>query len=272
MFQQKQAGLNDREVITFNNYLYKNSNDVDNALAVFLLTRKLMDNPLPETEMNLNTFNKTIVEFRNQSGNKLCRAFDEIAKIDKLQILVRENNNRTVIVNGNIYAKWIEAGGSNEILFGNLLANNSYVTVENINANIEALKAKWDHYYNLTTTIERNKQFTRTKEVLLDVFKEQMRTITEGEEATLNNREIIITAFADQLERVREDDLANLWDTCLKLVCRSRFSRSDAERILLGIERVKKENPHIPVREAAAISILEYLAWWMSTQMLCKAV
>jgi hypothetical protein len=267
VFQQKQADLSDTVGKSFREYIYDCEDALDNAVAIFLISRKLFDKPLPETEMNLDSHGKTMVEFRNQSAARLCIAFTEMDKIEKVEQLVRSTTNRVTVVNGSVYSKWIDAGGENETLFGNVLETSSSVTISDINAKTDVLKATWARHAAITATIERNRLFARTKEVLQTHFQEQMRRTTEGEEATISNRETVIGLFTEQLSRVREDELTDIWTICLKLICRSRFARTEAERILLGIERIKKENPNTDIRECAAVSMIEYIAYWVSTQM-----
>jgi hypothetical protein len=194
-------------------------------------------------------------------------ALTELDNINKNGVLIRSVNKNVTTVNGSVYDSWITAGGENEILFGNSLNSSTIVSVQDFNEKGAELKALWNRHAVLTATVERNRTFTRTKEVLLKHFNEQMRTITEGDEATLENRARITEAFEVCLQGLREDELNDLWDACLKLLCASRFAKTDARRILLGIERVKKENPNIDVREAAAISVIEYVADWIASQL-----
>lgn len=257
---------------TFHDYVFDPVNGTDTALAIFLLSRKLADKVLPETEMNINAYNASMIEFRNQSGAKLSLAFDELNKIDKIQQLVKSTTKNTTVVNESVYRKWIEAGGENEVLFGNLLELPSAITVPEINDRADKLKASWNRHAALIATVERNRLFARTKEILSYQFQKQMREVPDGEEATIGNRETVVKMFNEQLDRVREDELNDIWTVCLKLVCRSRFCRTEAERILLGIERIKKENPTINIREAAAVSVIEYISYWLSTQMQVRAI
>ena len=60
------------------------------------------------------------------------------------------------------------------------------------------------------------------------------------------------------------DDLSML---ALRLICRSRFWNSDAEQILEGIARAKKSHPSIDTREAANISVRQYVARWIATMI-----
>lgn len=267
VFQIKQAELNERQSRTFRDFIEDREQGWDYALGIFLLARRLADEVLPGTSMSESAYTSLMVEFRNQAGAKLCRVLDELDQIDKNQILVRTHTDTTTIVNGTVYRAWIEAGGDNEVLFGNLLTLPAKVSVEQINAEAAALKAAWQRHAMLTATVESNRRFERIKEILLRHFESQMRSISEGEEATLANRETVLKLFREQVAQMRTDDMADLWTLCLKLVCRSRFFRTDAERILSGIERVKRENPNIDVREAAAVSVIEYIGYWVSSQL-----
>jgi len=272
VFQIKQAELNERVPVTFRDFVYDREDAWDCALAIYLISRRLVDDPLPNTEMNMSAFNSLIVEYRNQSGVRLCHAFDDLNKVDKVQQLIKSMTDRKTVVYESVYRKWVEAGGENEVLFGNLLATPSVVTVDELNARATELKEIWNKHAAITAIIDRNKRFSKTKEVLLRNFQQQIRDVSIGDEATLANRETILKRFGEQLEYVREDEIVDLWTLCLKLVCRSRFYRTEAERILLGIERVKKENPQINVREAAAVSIIEYCAWWIASQFTVKVI
>jgi len=266
VFQIKQAELHEREPITFKTFLFDSVDAIDNALAVYLLARKLEDGPLPDTEMNLNAYNKTIIEYRNHAAHRLSIAFDELDKISKAGLLVRKVEGSVTTVNGDVYAKWIEAGGDNEVLFGNALSAGKEVTLSAIDANASTLKELWVKHATLISSVERNRLFNRTKEILSHEFNKQLVEVSDDEVGGPDSRANIIKAFNDCLTNLREDELQDLWDAVLKLLCASRFVRTEARRILLGIERVKKENPHVDVRECAAISMIEYCAWWLTSQ------
>ena len=271
IFQIKQSDLNDRLPITFRSWCYDSDEAIDNALAIYLLSRKLVDSPLPNTEMNLSAFNKTVVELRNQSAARLCLALDDMNKTDTAGILVRSMTDRVTTVNGSVYAKWIENGGENEVLFGNLLQQPREVTLTGIVSKTDELKTLWARHATLIATVERNKLFNRTKEVFLSEFTEQMRALSASVEGSLANMANIIRLFSDCLDDMRADELNDLWDAALKLLCASRFIRTEARGILLGIEEVKKAHPHVEIREAAAISAIEYISKWVAIQLKCTA-
>lgn len=269
VFQQKQAELNDRTVVSFRDFTEDKTCGVDNALIIFLLARNLVDNVLPDTEMEHRAYENLMADFRNQAGARLCRAIDELEKISKTQTIVRSVAGSVTTVYSFTYDKWLKEGGSNEILFGNMLTTPSVVTADNLNARAEELKAKWTRHSSLTATMESNRRFLRTKEALVNAFEKQIREAGEGfiEEATLGNRETVIQRFRDMVEGIRAEEVTDLYGLALRLVCRARFAKTDAELILGGIERVKRENPDLDIREAAAISTREYVGYWVASQM-----
>ena len=250
---------------TFKYWIYESDDAVDNALAIYLLSRKLLDNPLPETENNLIAFNKTILDYRNQSAARLSLAYAELDNIDKSKILVRSMTKNTTTVNGGVYDTWIKNGGENEVLFGNILQLPSSVSVADIDKKAIELKTLWNKHATLISSIERNHVFSRTKEILSYEFQEQLFEVSDSS-TTLENRERITKLFEDCLDDLREDELVDLYDACLKLLSASRFANTEARRILLGIDRISKENPNIDVRECAAISVLEYVSYWIASQ------
>jgi hypothetical protein len=266
IFQQRQAALNDRISKTFRDYLEDRECGVDYALAIFLIARRLFEQPLEGTEMDLRQHENGMVDFRNQAANRLCRAIDQLDNDKKRGMLVRAVVGRKTIVNGDVYRDWIENGGENEVLFGNLLGDTIGYTVAQISDRAQALKSLWSRHVALTQTVESNKKFSRTKEVLAKQFACQLVAATNEVDGVNLDKNAIQRSFNDMLDQVREDELGDLYGLCLRLVCRSRFSHTDAERILSGIERIKKENPSIEVREAAAVSVIEYIAYWLCSQ------
>lgn len=272
VFQQKQAALNDTRVKTFGDYLNCPKEGIDNTLAIYLIARRLTDEPIEGVEMPLALFNRSIVEFRNQAGRALVYILDDLDRASKGGILVRSTTERTVTVNGNLYRGWIEAGGENEVLFGNLLDLPGVITIEALNSKATLLKSTWNKHLALTNTVEANRRFNRTKELLERHFHQQLVSETEEDPTVLANREEVLKRFRASLRTVSEADMKDLYALCLCLICQARFPQTDAERILAGIERVKKDNPQIDVREAAAISVLDYVAYWVGSQYRVTAV
>jgi hypothetical protein len=272
VFQMKPAELNDRIPVKFSNFIDDREIGADNAIAIFLLARRLFDAPPEGTEMNLQAFNNSMAEFRNQAGARICRELDELERLMKSKGVIRAVMDNKTVVNGPVYKEWLEAGGSNEILFGNMLNSNPVFSAELLNEQGDGLKLAWQKHAALTAAVESNRQFARVKELMARHFRAQMRDVTEGEEATLANREAVVRLFDEELEKIRASELDDLWSLTLRIVCRSRFFRTDAERILTDIEEIARKNPGIDEREAAGVAALKYISFWVASQFKVIAV
>lgn len=267
VFQKYEADVNAVRAKRFIDYLQDSECGVDNALVIFLLARKLVENPLDGISMSLQSYETLMADFRDQAAAHLCRELNAYEQAEKSGAMVINYTANEITVNPTIYREWIENGGDNDVLFGNLLQSNPYVMLEDIEANSLTLQRQWQNHAALVATVEGNKRFSRTKETLCSVFRAQMREIDADESAQLPDVEATIRRFEELLDDVIESDMDCLYTLCLKLVCRSRFVKTEAERILSGIDRVKKKNPSLDIREAATISIIEYVAWWVGSQM-----
>lgn len=265
VFTQTQYGLH-QEAISFWNFLNDPKDGLDNALAIFLIARRLIDEPIEGIEMQYAAFETLAAEFRNQSAAFLSSYLDRRAMAEKSGILVNKRQGRTTVVNENVYRRWLEAGGENEILFGNLLVGNPSVQADDLLERAEELKRVWNSHAAITATVEANRKFANTKMLFERHFMAQIAEASKTDDTLAGASQGVIECFNEELECLNEGDLADLYNASLKLVCRSRFCHTDAEMILGGIERVKRENPKVDVREAAAISVIEYVAHWVSTQ------
>lgn len=270
IFQMKQSDLNENEVRTLRTFIGSQDEKIDMTVAVFLLANKLFDNPPAGTEMTLAAFNDLIVDYRNQAASTISYAIDEINRVMVAKELVRSIDGSKTKVFGPVYRDWIENGGSNEVLFGNTLERNPLITVDAINESASRLKAGWDRHAALTATVEANRRFVRVKELLLINFEKQLRNLTD-EEKTKVSYETTMPKFRELLNSISEGEVQDIWALCLKLLCRSRFYYSSAEEILTNIEEVKKQNPSIEVREAAAVAMIKYIARWVAYQFEVKS-
>lgn len=267
MFQIKQAELEDTKSVTFDTYVNSsNTESVDNALAVYLISRRLADQPLPDTEMSLSLFNTLIVDFRNQAARYLSTVYEDINKINKSGRLIKNITGKVITVYDQVYRKWIEEGGDNDILFGNLLNKYPEIFVESINNNADVYKANWAKHAALIGVVERNKLFSRTKEVLSANFRRIINELTENQVGVDFQKEEALKLFGNALDVVTENDISDIWKLSLHLICVSLFNKTDAEIILGGIDRIKKENPNISVREAAGANMIEYISNWVASQ------
>lgn len=253
-------------------YIENRETGVEMALAIFLLANRLFDAPPEGTEMSLAAYNKTMADFRDQAGMRLSRAITELDEVVRTRTLVQSVSGKVTTVHGLVYARWIEAGGSNEVLFGNSLSNPCLYGADAINDAAPALLTAWDRYASITTQTENGKRYERTKAALDEVFCKQLASLDPQDESLCGNPDVILTMYRDLLGKVQLLEMEDLHGLCLRLLCRSRFAHTDAEFILSNIEVVMRRNQGLTVREAAASVNEMYIARWIAAQMQVASV
>lgn len=266
VFQQKpHEGLVERN--SFGRWVEDKACGVDHALAIFLLARKLFDKPLDGTEMSLRIFEELVANFRDQAAGRLARELDAIERRNKNGVLVTGFNRLKTSVNPDVYRQWIEAGGCNEVLFGNALQQFPYVLTDEINANAEKLTKAWSDHCLVMATHDKTDRFNRTKDYLLMAFRDQIADAMQEPETSLSNGAQLVDKFREALETVSDKDLECLYTLALKLICSVRFPEKAAFEILSGIQSNQTLNPNLEVREAAFAAIYEYILCFVGSMM-----
>lgn len=269
-FQQKQAEITDTKSVTFRSLVEDPTHGANNALAIFLISRRLVESdPLEGTEMALGDYESIIETFRNQSALRLTRELKDLEQEISSGILVVDIKGTKTTVNGSVYRQWIAEGGENEVLFGNMIDGSPSRYANMINERASDLKRKWLQHESVTMAVESTKRFQRIKESLVVQFLFQLQAMSDEEKVNVN----FVAAeklFREGLQTVTLSDvdgLKALYLTCVKLVCRSRFYYTDAERILTTLDSVADDNPQLEVREAGLVAMIKYVAYWLSTQI-----
>jgi hypothetical protein len=205
-----------------------------------------------------------MVEYRNQAGRQLCQYIEKYQSDIKAGQLVVSSTDNTITVNSDVYRQWIEAGGTNEVLYGNLLAKPVLGTISSINERAGDLLAAWNKHSVYVASAEANRRFERVKQFLSMHFHRQLSEDTD--ETNLGNAHEVYQRFLDELDTVREGELECIPTLALRLVCKARYPHTSAFVILDGINTAMRANPQLDPREAAAISMSKYIGTWVASQ------
>jgi hypothetical protein len=247
---------------------------MDRALAVFLIARKLFDDPITGIQMALPSFKSLAAQYRDQAAGKIARALSEWTQLARTQILVKGVEGRCITVNECVYRPWITAGGDNDVLFGALVKGYNYIAVRQFDENALELKREWNKHVGLTGVVERTNRFLQIKELLFGEFKKQLNGLkedVEGIDLTAQVRNDLLVAFRKELATFKETDCEDLGTMCLKLQCRTRFKNTGAEDFLMQMKQIEADNPNLPVREVATIATIEYISNWVAEQFQVSA-
>lgn len=238
---------------------------LDYAVIGFLIARKLWDAPPEGVEMSLQSYEKQMVDLRDQCAKRLIYELQRVERDETNGVLVRSYGRSSVEVNDRVYRTWLENGGDHAILFGNVLSDRPKIDVKSIMEGADGYKAAWDRFCLLNKTTEANKRFNNAKLIMRVEFDAQVAAASQ-EDLPLQERPLVLQKFEEALACTKESEVADLYSWVLRLLCDSRFYKTDAFRILEGINRIKAHSPDVDVKEAAAVAALEYIAYWVSSQ------
>lgn len=251
----------------------RSDDGADAALVVFLVCKRLYDNPPANTPMALTAYNQLVAGMRDQAALRASVGIESFLRDVRTGSLIQRLSPKEIVVNGEVYDTWIADGGNDAILFGSALSDRPARYAADLNERAGDFKRTWESRNAFETARERNNRFARYTAILRG----------RGEQVIANNLDAIFTSHVDEgvvvnkdlpqycqaitlldqlVASVRIGEFDNLWLLCTQLVCRSAFYFTDAEKILLGIDEAVKANKDIAIREAALISTIEYVADW----------
>lgn len=260
-------------VCKFEDLVNSQIDGTDAALAIYLLARKLFDEVPANTGMDLNQYQQTVAEYRESSGAALARSYDNYnASLTNDVIVFGIGAMRKVArVNGPVYRQWLENGGSNEVLLGMLVTDDAAYHSTALNEKKDRYLAAWASYEAYSRTAFKNNTFNKFREVCSIYFAQSLQGIGEDEKALIASNggliEKIQELFNQTLNGLGSEEISDVHECALKLICRSRFFYTDAEKILRGINEAAKANPDGDVRQHALIATIEYVGDYVASQV-----
>lgn len=233
--------------------------NVDVALFVFLIARQLWQNPIKDIDMSAESYEESMVHYRDQAAIALCNEIDILAGEEREGVLIFSSNKGRLEVWDKPYRDFISKGGSNETLLGFSISGDDFISVDQMLEKQEMYQAAWARHESLNKATFENRRFNAMKEGLLIEYQYMTQTSTE-EEFPLGLRDSATKVFREEVQKLRQDDFKCLAMTCMRLITRSRFPTTNAEDILEGIQIQMDNNKGIDVREAVAIVTIELCA------------
>ena len=245
--------------------------NVDTALMVFLITRRIWNAPMEGVNMTSDTYEDTMIRYRTQAGLRLCHELERLTNDSQVGILVvsRENvvgGTVKVTVNASVYRDFIAKGGTNEILMGNLLQSHPEVRVDALLEKKDLLEASWKRHYSANKALYDQKRFLQMRDALAREWQGLMMEYTP-EDFPVHERASSFAMVQRLALGTTPKDFDDLYTLALRLACQSRFYKTDAFEILSGMQRARENNPGIEKTEAANISVQEYVCRWIGRSM-----
>lgn len=245
--------------------------NVDSALMVFLVTRRIWNTPIDDVNMSSATYEDTMVRYRTQSGLRLCHELERMDRDSQAGILIVNTETvvgggMRVIVNASVYRDFLKKGGTNEMLLGNMLQSQREVRLDAILEKKDLLESTWSRHYAYSKAFYDQKRLLQMREAAVTEWEYLAREYTT-EDFPQHERASAYAMVKRGVLNLVPKDFDDLSSLALRLACDARFYKSDALQILTGMQRAKENNPGISAVEAANISIVEYVCRWVGQSM-----
>ncbi len=271
LFMENELGLQTNKVLTLRDFIDNRENGEEVSLAVFLLARRLWDAPPEGTNMDLRRYEEKMLAYRHQAASNVVRAIATNQGRLKGMTMVLERTKTTVKVVDVLYRDWVDAGGSNEVLFGMLVTGEVLTRPDELTAKSADLLRAWQRHEMVVNMNERTARQTKIKEAMRSIFLDQLYDPDNAADATEDRRQAIVKLFDDEMARISESEVGEMKDPyslALRLLCRSRFVDSDAENYLTWYNQLATDNPGVDANEISAMCTLRYIVkWFIDTQV-----
>ena len=259
VFQQNKSipkWIDQRKPHSVRSVVYDPIYGLDAAFVIYLITNRITEKPIEGTEMPLDEYEALVLKYRNQAGKRLIFMTQELDDAEKNGTLIKGFEDRTTIVYPHVYRKWMEEGGDVDVLYGNALSARRAYSVSAINAEAESLREEWKRYSALIMKAQENNRYTHIKKAFAQAFDRlDLGDSVEGEQRLAQARLI----YGQELDAMYAEEIEDIYCTSMKLVCRSFFTTSSAERILRAIDAISRKNPTLSVRECALMATADLI-------------
>lgn len=276
--QPAEAGL---QIKPFAGLIEDRKNGVDAALTVFMLARRLLDNPPAGTENTLEEWRLLVGDLLVQSAIRLNHGIEHFQRAKDLQQLVlsASSDGQTVEVLAPVYDEFLANGGSDPVLFGSVLSGERRYYVPGIVEKAGEYVQQWERQNRMLSAAAINRRYADAQSLLVfkleELLAENLGTFfpQEGEQGVLvsdlNNAKVA-KVLAESREWVRSQDaeqLEDLWEVSTYLIAKVVFFYTNAYEILKGINAACAVNEGIDPMEAALLSTIEYVTDYVFEQL-----
>lgn len=248
---------------------------LDKLLVAYFFTSHLRDEPqeVVGESVPLEVWEATLERLHRYFGAQLLQFYQKRAKDRQKQRLVFcyaadqaiRKGGFTVYVNGDVYPDWLANGGDVRLLLGAaLLAPNRFHAGDFPEADAEALITGWErqHYLIKQTAQDRSlrQQRDMLEHLLLQPSAEVKALLPDDLPYPATQTRVRQELMQLTGERITDQDIA-------RVVCRVFFPDTPYFEFLDTMERMARQFPDLPPREAATMATVELTAQWLVSQL-----
>lgn len=253
-----------------NNDLYS----CNKLIVVYLLARNLGTNPPAGADIELDELRLKCTTLMTQAARAICAVLRkrDMNKRTKLMVLKwpdgkpwPTHNYDIIVVNGDVYNQFLQAGGTPEALIGCALTDRTD-NYETIVSNTPAYIKEWQRNERLINDYMRSNHMSTIISATNDVITSMINT-TDTDKLPAD-KAILHQRLREAVKQADGKTGEELYSYVRNVVCDVFWPHTDAKRVLISIDaHMDREDNRMDPREAAMYAVVDLLADWLAAMI-----
>lgn len=246
----------------------RNMRDESSALVI-LIGEALLEDVPEGTYGNLSEIGIRTAEWVGQCKAATYHEIQAYKKsLEQKQVVLDVYSDGLTVnvnINRDVYDEYLEDGGTTEAVIGAYLSNAGYNYSELLENRVK-LETVYDNKCAQAAQIAISNRLTIFRDVLHTKVYEAIFECEEGAIRPVQKakaRELL----DEEIKHVYAESLECPFETVRRVVCRSVFHGTDAEKILTNLDALCKARPESDIRENAAVAMINYISEYVGSQI-----
>lgn len=243
-------------------------NDLDLMLLQFLMCNVLADKPIPNSGMSLTDWETLMTRLSVATGSACVAALGQQADdlASKRLLMGYQSNTGTIYLNGVMYDKFIDAGGTPELIYGAIMQGDIVgLQFDNLLAKAADYQAAWARFHTAKRFKQDSEYLARMRDALYTVICGEIQEIDPALLHPTANKSAMMDEAKKHISKISHYQTAELGQICLTLVAHILFKHTPALYILTRISELCDKN--YTGEEAATLTVVEYITDWVASSV-----
>jgi len=248
--------------------------DRNDMLLAFLIANGFESHMPDGIDVSLEALRNNLANMREQAGRAVANEMQRRQRDVRNKVMVFSvqehdwefsNKGRTVVmVNNDVYLKFLEEGGSVEAIYGAALMGER-MEYDRLIAEAERYTKHWQKFIGLHNQRVSAQVYQTQREAARVALAQYINSIEDEElhEPKDHLHGYVIKALGE----CQPKDFADEMVAIRNLVCDVFYHHTNAKMVLNAMDVAEQENPDMPPRECALYATIDLLARWMASQI-----
>lgn len=239
------------------------------GVLVSVLVQNVQNNIPAGVNMDADEFQVYLSAIRANVGRTLSEVPAARRRENDLSRLVvraprGENPRGAIVVNEQVYARFLDHGGTPEVLFGAVISGEIPAMVKLLEEKDQYLM-RWTRARNMLQSAELQRRFV----AMHGAFRETVTVVINemDEDALVVGRDELHARLRTAITRLTPNALNDMWNSARALLCAVVYPHTSVETILQTIDREADGMEEVDITQVALIAAVDYIAGWLAGQV-----